>query len=92
MAGIEGRDFRAPRCPASIFHGFGINAADQITFKRLAIRRLAAVISTREIARAHRLHFLPRCGSDTAQHIIHQQHALRPAKTAKRRVADHIRA
>ena len=92
MGCIEGVDLCTPRCPAGICHGFGINAADQIAFKRLAIRCLAAVISTREIARAHRLHFLPRCGSDTAQHIIHQQHTLRPTKAAKRRVAHHIGA
>ena len=90
MVRIEGRDFRAPRCPAGVFHGFGINAADQIPFQSLAIRRLGAVLAAREIARAHCFHILPRGGSDMAQHIIHQQNALRPTKTAKRRVAHHI--
>ena len=89
---IEGGDVRPPRGPTGIFHGFGVDAADQIAFKRLTIRRLAAILAACKIARAHRFQILPRCGSDTAQDIFHQQHTLRAAKAAKGRVADGIGA
>ena len=88
---VEGRDLRAASIPIGIGTRFSPAARYQVALHALAIGQLIRIaVAAEEIARAHVLWRQAAFGGDAVDHILHQQRALRAAKTAEGGVGDGV--